>query len=647
MTEKKTIIEELGEEGLLLPVLINRALIANDRIKYFFSLLQTARDRADHPERALPTLRAERESAGIETEQYDIVVEGTRPTHDGQYTVPLLNQIVLDINQCTGEMIEPFVCRGDKEAEEFNQRKNLLAAVLPDPSCTTISADAIRQITSAGEKGKDSLHQLVIDLHKGLNALQAALSNETIDGALTYMLGEGDDQLVRAFMKGLNRTKPLKFDHPGLGTTATRTGDKLQIQNDIGVTDAHVLVINIVGMTVSIIYTDIHMQRLDFFQSLFDTWKVRWEDTRSRKGDGQFEKQVYHLSTGTYSAQDSKDRDDFLTHLGSRIVFLIDWNRARKQLRTFVLNKDSIAILRWAAGNDFGHRGFLVLGGDKLIYGALEIAARIPLRYGEPLHQILGTEKSVEYLQWVFKAATQGLLTGQPRLLIQDEIKAELLRYFRSAHEELIEICIEHASLMVEVATAMKKSLLQIQRSGETEYVIQTAKRAKDWESSADQLVARMRMLSRRVDEAESFFTLIRTADDALDELEEACFFTTLLILVKTQTNVIRQLTDMAEISVKACQEYLKVLIAAQGIRKDYSRDEIRDFLTTVNRVRLLEHECDDALRLAEKAIITESTDFRELRVYFELAQTIEASTNSLMKSVFIMHDTILEGMKR
>ena len=44
MTEKRTIIEELGEDGLLLPVLINRALTANDRSKYFFSLLQTARD---------------------------------------------------------------------------------------------------------------------------------------------------------------------------------------------------------------------------------------------------------------------------------------------------------------------------------------------------------------------------------------------------------------------------------------------------------------------------------------------------------------------------------------------------------------------------------------------------------------------------
>jgi ABC-type proline/glycine betaine transport system ATPase subunit len=94
-------------------------------------------------------------------------------------------------------------------------------------------------------------------------------------------------------------------------------------------------------------------------------------------------------------------------------------------------------------------------------------------------------------------------------------------------------------------------------------------------------------------------------------------------------------------------QEYLKVLIAAQNIRKDYSRDEMQEFLTAVNRVISLEHECDEALRLTEKTIIFESTDYKELRVYFEIARIIEEATNSLMKSVYIMHDTILEGMNR
>ena len=46
-------------------------------------------------------------------------------------------------------------------------------------------------------------------------------------------------------MAGLNRTAKLKFTHPGLATTATRAGGRLVIQNDIGTTDAHVIVIHV------------------------------------------------------------------------------------------------------------------------------------------------------------------------------------------------------------------------------------------------------------------------------------------------------------------------------------------------------------------------------------------------------------------
>ena len=42
MTEKIQIVEQLGEQGILLPGLLGKALQANDRIKLRFSLLQEA-----------------------------------------------------------------------------------------------------------------------------------------------------------------------------------------------------------------------------------------------------------------------------------------------------------------------------------------------------------------------------------------------------------------------------------------------------------------------------------------------------------------------------------------------------------------------------------------------------------------------------
>jgi hypothetical protein len=647
MTEKQEIIRELGEDGLLLPVQLNAALEANDRIKYYFTLLQTAVEQAEHPDRQFPTLRTERETAGIASAELDAVVLGSNRNGQERYVIPLLADILAATDSCLEEMLVPLLKSNHDGNEPLLTRKRSLSTRLPAGNVGMITRQEVQSITSGDPSRGDSFHLLVMDIHKALNRLQEQLAEVSIDGAKAYFLPEDDVPLVRAFMAGLNRTAPLKFDHPGLGTTATRSGEKIIIQNDIGVTDAHVLVIHIAGMDVSIMYTDIHMQRLVFFESLFDSRNVRWEDTVSRRGTEQFEKNVYHLSVGKYTAKDQDDLSDFLSFLGSRIVFLIDWNRARKQLRNFLLNKDSIAVLKWAADHDIGHRGFLRLGGDKLLYAALELAARVPLRYGEPLHQLLGRDRSVEYVKWVLRTATTGLLEGQSQEFLQDEIKAELLRYFRTAHEGLMEILIEHASLIVEVGTALHDAFLRSGQPGCQEYRERSARRAKEWESRADHLVSQVRDLSRRIEEAEFFFTLIMTADDVLDYLEEASYTATYLSSVKGSEAMNRQLAAMADLAVNGSQEYLRMLVAARTIRRESNRDEMQDFLAAVSRVVEIERECDEALRQAQKTILLESCDHKELWIYIALARIIEEATNSLMKSVYTMHDHVLESMNR
>ena len=104
-------------------------------------------------------------------------------------------------------------------------------------------------------------------------------------------------------MKGINKSKKLKFEHPGLETTATRSGDLLLIQNNIGTTDVHVLVIKVKEMTISVTYSDIHIQRLIFFQSLLDKFQVKWEDTTSKQSEKFEGSTFYHLSIGSYLAK--------------------------------------------------------------------------------------------------------------------------------------------------------------------------------------------------------------------------------------------------------------------------------------------------------------------------------------------------------
>jgi hypothetical protein len=66
----------------------------------------------------------------------------------------------------------------------------------------------------------------------------AELATETLDGVAAYGIDGADRPLIRAFMRGVAATAPLRFNHPGLGTTATRVGDRLVVHNDIGTTKA-------------------------------------------------------------------------------------------------------------------------------------------------------------------------------------------------------------------------------------------------------------------------------------------------------------------------------------------------------------------------------------------------------------------------
>ena len=645
MTGKTAIIRELGETGLLLPELVNQGLLANDQVKYFFTLLQTARSRADNPGKEYPSLSRERDLAGINQEIFDRVVPGTHKTGSDLYQVPGLPRIIKEIRDCFATMQAPIEKYGLPEGALFGGRMTTLFAGLNPKDGETIRGQEIAVITAGERGGPDSLHLLLMDMHKSLNSLQKLIATENIAGAMTYNLADQDKNLVRAFMAGVNRTAPLKFDHPGLGTTASRDDQTLVIQNDIGVTDAHVLVIHVEQHRVRITYTDIHMPRLQFFQGLFDTWKVRWEDTLSKKGEKEFEKNLFHLSTGIYDAEGEEETGKFLEFLGSRIVFLIDWNRARKQIRNFLPNRDCISILRFAAEHETGHAGFLQLGGEKLIYDALEMAARFPLRYGEPLHQILGREKTMEYFRWVLSTSTTGLLANHSRLLIQDEIKAELLRYFHSAHENLMEICEQHATLTVEVSMAVRDSLLHIERREDGLFSERTARRTKKWESEADALVSKVRSLSLRIEAARQYTNLINVADDALDFLEEASFFVTLIPKSTHSGRVLNELATLGEIPVKASQEYLKAVIASQYLHKGYSREEMQDFIRAIDRVISCEQEADDALRNAERIILMEAGDFKEMRVFFEIARFLEDSTNSLMKAAFVLKENVLESL--
>ena len=312
---KHDVATEIGEKALVLPTLVNRALEANDRAKYLLSLFQAARAHADDPERPFPTLRDERLSAGLPDSHLDDVVRESRRTGADSYQVPSAGALLGSLHSSIAEMLIPL--SADPGLDQLTEaRLDALVQAAPEPCEDCLSGSFIEHMASTDRALGDSYHLLVMDAHRALNRLQTEIATESLDGASVYHLAEDDPPLVTVFMTGVHSTAPLNFDHPGLGTTATRSGRRLLIQNDIGETAAHLIVVSVENLTVSITYTDDHVQRLRFFQAILDRYDIQWSGIEGRTGGVSLG--AHDLVTGRYTAPDASTLLEFLEFLGSR-----------------------------------------------------------------------------------------------------------------------------------------------------------------------------------------------------------------------------------------------------------------------------------------------------------------------------------------
>ena len=62
----------------------------------------------------------------------------------------------------------------------------------------------------------------------------------------------------------------------------------------------------------------------------------------------------------------------------------------------------------WAAENDIGHRGFLELGGARLVNQAIEATAGSSMHFGDRLCDVLGDAETLAFLRFVFQPRPRG-----------------------------------------------------------------------------------------------------------------------------------------------------------------------------------------------------------------------------------------------
>jgi len=637
MPTKATIIERIGEEGLLLPALVARALAANERLEYYLTLLQTAHAYAVAPREPVPSLRLAREASGLTDSALDRIVEGSSTIGSNTLHIPHAESIVEHLFEELRLMLPPLEVAGrahpDIHARFDIYRRRLDDLVAHAPLCheDQLIVSAVALLTRVTGNGHDTAHQLATDLRGELTRLQATVLAETIDGAHAYGVTAADRPLVRAFMKGVNETASLKFDHPGLDTIATRDGNRLSIQSDLGSTPAHVIVIAVTGLSAMVTYTDVHRKRIGFLQDMLQPFPVEWSTAPAGED--------YDMTIGRWAAETPDDLERYLTHLGSRLVFLIDWNRARKRLARLVRKSEATQLLKWAADNNVGHRGFLQIGDVGVIDAALERAAPVHLRLGG-LDDWLGPEAARGFLTSVLRVTSSGLTAGRSMSLIEDEIEAELVRHLRTTDPHMLQAVAEHATIVAALAERVRQTVVHACSDETFHQSTLTAELAKRWSTHADQLVVQA---SRRPTGASqrAVRQVLIEADGAADALEEAAFMLTLLPdAVDPETLAL--LVGLADLVADTVSQYVRCLEQGRDLSSTSDYSDVDDFLVGIDRLIDLHRQASAKKRTLTERLLRGPGDFHDLHVVGDVARGFERTSTAIARCGAMVRDHVL-----
>lgn len=626
--DKMDVVESLGQMQLLRPAWIKAALAANDRLKLYLTLLQAAEAHAERPD--APPLELAREFAAAQVAAAWLNELPAGACREGRRLhLPEFLRLAALLHDDLRVMARPLADGGDPLLlGRVESWCGWLDALADD----SLDADQLRALTSGRRGDEDSFHLLVMDLHKALNHLAAELTDERIDGAHVWQLDEADRPRVAAFMRGLNRTRALKLDHPGLDTAATRDGGRLLLQNDIGTNDAHVLVIQVEALAVSLTYSDLHARRFAFFQTMLAELGAAWSAPDTRVSAGLNAGEAYQVGTASFACADEQALQQVLEGIGARIVFLIDWNRARKRLLPFVSKAAAVAILGEAARREVGHMGWLAAGGEQLIYGAMQGLGEDCFHIGDRLDQVMGAAQAEEFLLEVLALASQGMRQRQALPLIADETRLLLVRHMRRRRDEF-DLLTGHAAYCHAIAEALRDALAHGWQS-DRKAAARLAERAKQWERQADLLVMHSRTRAERHPRWEPFTRLIEGADDVADALEEAAF---LLSLIADdhhhgwQGAVQRVMQQLADAVLEAMQDHVKALAIACTLGEESSGEDHDEFVAALWRVVNAERQCDNLLREARRALAGNVGDAATLVLATDFAEALERASDKLL----------------
>jgi hypothetical protein len=144
------------------------------------SALQAAAHRALQPDHPASDLQVECRAAGIAPAAITALIHGAHAVGEGRIAAPNLARLMKDILDDVAAMIRAVKAGEPPAGEAMSARLSAIQTSGLLEASNEIEASRIAKLTGVTEDDSDSLHRLVMDLHKALNRLARRKSHLNI-----------------------------------------------------------------------------------------------------------------------------------------------------------------------------------------------------------------------------------------------------------------------------------------------------------------------------------------------------------------------------------------------------------------------------------------------------------------------------------
>jgi uncharacterized protein Yka (UPF0111/DUF47 family) len=360
---------------------------------------------------------------------------------------------------------------------------------------------------------------------------------------------------------------------------------------------------------------------------LFEKFPAKWSGLDRHVAAGLGDDSAFFLVTGQYQTDSAADRDAFLAALGAALVFLIDWNKARKLLRSWVAKDDAARILEWAARQRIGHRAFLELGGNELIGTAVRNAAPTRIGFGERLDQALGRNAAVDFLKTAMRVSTEALIAGRSVRQVRDQIEADLVRHLERVDSALLATVLRQVGLAHDMTAVIARHIAVLQAGRPADGTLLKA-RAGQIERKADRIAIEARKEVTRLNARPIIEQLVDRVEESIDELEQAAFIAS-LTPPTTDPALLSALAELCAVATSATEAAASGLAAAVEVPEGRRADS-EDALAAVIRLMDAEHDADARERDVTARVFAGGFDLATSLCVLELARAIERATDRL-----------------